>query len=335
MKRTSSLFIGLLALGALLVSAPRAVHAATDGENAILNLLNRFFGDFTTVSVTINEIRTQQFTRLDAIDSKLERIYDSCGRTTTTATRRVTTAQINSCINACFTSSATGASEFGAVGTRTFVACVSRCPSNTLRNLECAQRYSDKTATTVLVNGDYLPAAQTVAGMTRSCSQRLPTQAALCGVYANALSSNLTACLFDNRAFTCQSDCDRNYRNDAGYLFCMLRCENATRATETFNRMQNSGFINEDGRLSVNTLTNTNLQLPPPAPVVTPAPTTVVAPVVAPTTETYAQCVYRCGDNRTSCLALPTAQSQACESEYSGCYLGCSARLSGGVGVTP
>lgn len=91
------------------------------------------------------------------MDSKLDRIYAARGATPAT-TRRVTTAQVMTCINACFTSTAVATerdsrlnNRNGAVDSDRFVACISRCPSVILRNQECAQRYVRNTEGAVTV----------------------------------------------------------------------------------------------------------------------------------------------------------------------------------------
>lgn len=310
-----------LVVGALLYSQIGTVLANTDGENAILGFLRvtvisylqGLQGSFQQTENIVNG-------RFDSVDAKLDRIYASCSRTVT-PTRRVTTAQVNTCVNACFTSTTIGTPGDRAIDPARFVACVSRCPSNTLRNQECAQRYTRMAAGTAFINGQASWVAFTPAGYSRICiAGREARFAGSCQVYADTISAGLTSCLVDQQVYTCQQDCDGNYRNPEGYTLCTLRCNNRARATETYEGLRASGFINEQGRLGINTVSNTSIENVPTA-----QPTTPVIPAL-PTAETYSQCVYRCDSDRTSCLAL-VPQPTTCQSSYDSCYTGCTTRL--------
>jgi hypothetical protein len=272
--------------------------------------------------------------RFDTIDTKLDRIYAACGGTPT-PTRRVTSAQALTCINACFTSTAAATmrngqlnNRNGAIDSDRFVACVSRCPSVTLRNQECAQRYVRNTEGGEQVQsfGQYTMLGHTRDGFTRICTDSHEERASNCQAYADSLVNGLASCLTDQRAYTCQQDCDGSFRNPEGYAQCMLLCNNRTRATEIYNGLRESGFINEQGRLGVSTETNTSIA--PLAPTPTPAAT----PTPVPSEQTYTQCVYGCDTERSACLVQAPTQPQLCQTTYDRCYLGCSARLLPGRG---
>lgn len=308
----------------------KGVSAVGDGE--IYNLLSVVETRLSGYYQYLTSYHTEDTARFDSIDAKLERIYESCGRATTPV-RRVSTAQISTCVNACFTSSLIGSSEQGAISPERFTSCISRCPSNTLRNMECAQAYTLRTATVVSQGSDYVQASQTADAYTRSCGQRVPAdRAAICRVVADVHVSNLRACLYDQAAYTCQSDCMRNYRNDAGAIFCLLRCENRTRAAANYELLQQSGLLKADGSLSMDTLSNTVVdsivasRAASPSPSVTPS---TDLRTTTPSRETYAQCVYRCDGERTACIAAPPA-GEDCERNYSTCYQSCNARLLNG-----
>lgn len=323
MSHTRALALsGMLAclIAAVSLSAPSIVSAFSDGEDYILSFLRvTVMAQFQGITGQFQNQESLVNTRFDTTDAKLDRIYAACGGTTT-PTRRVTSAQASSCINNCFTTTANSASE-GVIDSPRFVACVSRCPSNTLRNQECAQRYTRSTEGTAMIGGQWTWVSFNQAGFARVCARnREARYAESCRLYAESLVSGLTACLVDQQVYTCQQDCDGNYRNPEGHMLCTLRCNGRARAAELYNGLRESGFINAQDRLGMDTITNTALS---PA---------VIQPQIAPTQETYAQCVYRCDAERTSCLTQ-APQSEGCQSEYNTCYTGCSSRLIGGSGA--
>lgn len=324
MKKYLIVFLAVLAVGVGMAAKPVSASIEDDimrflrGVGSQLDVIQRYQGEGVTANMG----------RFDTIDSKLDRIYESCGRTTT-APRRVTSAQVNTCVDACFNSSRIGTGTEGALDRSRFTSCVSRCPSNTLRNIECVQTYNDHNHGIAQINGEWVYGVLTADGYARSCMlSTTASQAALCRVVADLYVNRLKACLFDQAAYTCQSDCTRNYRNDAGAMLCLLRCENRTRAAATYEQLQSSGFIEEDGSLAMNAVNDTVLDSIAASravttPSVTPS-TNVQVPV--PARETYSQCVYRCGDERTTCVAAPPA-GQDCEQNYSTCYQSCNSRL--------
>jgi hypothetical protein len=324
MKKYLIVFMAMLAVGVGMAVKPVSASIEDDimrflrGLGSQMDVIQRYQGEGTTANMG----------RFDSIDSKLDRIYESCGRTTTAA-RRVTSAQVNTCVDACFNNSRMGTAAEGVLDRSRFTSCVARCPSNTLRNIECAEAYNGNNAGVAQVSGEWVYGVLTADAYTRSCTQsRGASQAALCRVVGDLYVNRLKACLFDQAAYTCQSDCTRNYRNDAGAMLCLLRCENRTRAAATYEQLQSSGFIEEDGSLAMDAVNDTVLDS-------IAASRTVTTPSVAPSTsvqtsvparETYSQCVYRCGDERTSCIAAPPA-GQDCEQNYSTCYQSCNSRL--------
>ncbi len=325
------MFLGLFVFVSLLFGA-NVTGISASIEDDIFRFLRGVGSRIELIQTYQGWNHREDLGRFDAIETKLDRLYESCGRGgTATSARRATLAQTNACIDACFTSTAVGQSSEGAVGRQTFVSCVARCPSNTLRNIECANNYVNYASFgggVVLANGEVVEGARTPAAYVRECAVfRGAAQEPMCRVYAELFRSNLGACLFDQTAYTCQSDCQRNFRNEAGFILCQLRCQNRTRASERFEQLQNAGFLTEDGRLSMNTLSNTlvspTVPSVPAVPQTDPA-TTITVPT--PSAETYSQCVYRCGDERTTCLAAPPA-GQSCETNYSACYQGCNTRL--------
>ncbi len=323
MKKYLIVFMAMLAVGVGMVVKPVSASIEDDimrflrGIGTQIDMIQRYQGEGVTANMG----------RFDSIDSKLDRIYESCGRTATAA-RRVTSAQVNTCVDACFNSSRMGTVAEGVLDRYRFTSCVSRCPSNTLRNIECVQTYNEHNNGVAEVSGEWVNGILTADGYTRSCTEITgASRAALCRVVADLYVNRLKACLFDQTAYTCQSDCTRNYRNDAGAMLCLLRCENRTRAAATYEQLQASGFIEEDGSLAMNTVNDTVLDSIAASRATVPsvAPSTnIQAP--APARETYSQCVYRCGDERTSCIAAPPA-GQDCEQNYSTCYQSCNSRL--------
>ncbi len=271
--------------------------------------------------------------RFDSVDTKLDRIYAVCGGTPT-PTRRVTSAQALTCINSCFGSTAIQTRRNGELNNRRgaldsdrFVACISRCPSVTLRNQECAQRYVRNTEAGEQFEffGQYTMLAHNRDGFVGVCTNAQAERTASCQAYADSLVNGLASCLTDQRAYTCQQDCDGNFRNQEGYAQCMLLCNNRTRATEIYNGLREGGYLNEQGTLGVSTLNNTTIS--PVVPTTPPVPTPTPAPTPAPTTETFTQCVYRCDTERSACLARILPQPVLCQTTYDSCYLGCNTRL--------
>lgn len=329
----------VMLVGGLLFSAVPSVLANTDGENAILGFLRvTVMAQFEGITGLFQRVEDLNAGRFDTIDAKLDRIYASCGRTPATA-RRVTTAQVNTCVSACYTSAATPQSA-GGIDPARFVSCVSRCPSNTLRNQECAQRYTRQTQSfyqsVVQEYGRnvtrYTSIALTPARFGRECADSREARfAGSCQVYAETLSSSLTACLADQTAYTCQQDCDGNYRNHEGLTLCLLRCGNRARAVEVYDGLRESGFLNEQGRLSFEASSVTDLNLGNPQAQNPLVPSTNESISNIPVTrETYSQCVYRCDSTRTACLNQ-VPQPTTCQSTYESCYLGCGALLTGGA----
>lgn len=269
--------------------------------------------------------------RFDSIDTKLDRVYAACGGVAAPA-RRATLAQASTCIDSCFTTTATSTFRNGALGTRNgvidsdrFVACVSRCPSNTLRNQECAQRYVRSTESQEQFQsfGPYIMMAHNRDGFSRVCANSRDARfTPSCQAYADSLVSGLGSCLIDQQVYLCQQDCDANFRNAEVHMQCTLRCNNRVRAAEIYNNLRESGFINEQGRLSVDTTTNTTINPIVPAPA---APTPPTPPPAPP--QTYTQCVYGCDSERTSCLVQTPLQPAMCQAVYDRCYAGCSTRL--------
>lgn len=318
------LFAGLMIVALVLGSGLRTASAS---ESDVLGWLRSLGSQLTLVQSAISQSQVQNGARLDTVESKLDRIYEACGRGTAT-TRRVTLAQVNACIDGCFTSTAVGSATEGVVGRQAFIGCVARCPSNTLRNIECASGYLNYASGYArLENGTEVDGGFTAARYARQCAQIYgPAQEAMCRVFADLFRSNLGACLFDQAANTCQADCQRNFRNDAGYVFCQLRCQNRTRAAERFEQLQASGFLTEDGRLNMDATSNATVSpLAPTTQITNPtAPSTsITAP--APATETYSQCVYRCDAERTTCLERNN-KSPDCQPTYESCYMGCGSK---------
>ncbi len=301
-------------------------------EGDILNRLLGVDSSIRSVGAYLMGYHAEDTARFDAIETKLDRVYEACGRGTTAA-RRVTLAQVNSCIDACFTSAAVGLTSEGAVGRQEFISCVARCPSNTLRNIECATTYVHQSSLTggviLLENGDPVEGGRTPAAYVRQCmSLRGQANQTACRDYADTFRSNFGTCLFDQTAYACQSDCQRNYRSDAGLIMCQLRCQSRTRAAERFERLQSAGFLTEDGRLNAGTLSNTTVApLAPTIQAITPSTPSVSPAVPAP--ETYSQCVYRCDADRTACLERSVKVTE-CQPTYESCYMGCGSRLTGG-----
>ncbi len=320
------LYVGAILALLVLGTGLRTVDAA-DGE--VINWFRLLETKLNTIQFNMAGNQEQNGTRLDTVETKLDRIYEACGRGTTAA-RRVTLAQVNTCIDACFTTAAIGPASQGAVDKPRFVACVSRCPSNTLRNIECATTYVNYATiggSVRLETGEVVQGALSPSAFARQCAQYQRAPEPMCRVFGDLFRSNLGACLFDQAANTCQSDCQRNYRNDAGYIFCQLRCQNRTRATERFEQLQDAGFLDEEGRLR---MTVSDAAISPLAPTTqltnpTTPSTSVTAP--APATETFSQCVYRCDNERTACLER-NAKSAECQPTYEACYSGCSSKRS-------
>lgn len=323
--------LSAILVGGLLYSQKATVLAYTDGEDYILSFLRvTVMAQFQTLQGLIGDSNSQTAARFDSIDSKLDRIYASCGRTTT-PTRRVTTAQATTCVNTCFTNSTISGASSGAgtLDQGRFISCISRCPSNTLRNQDCAQRYTRITQGGSTVNGQLQIVSYAPSRVVEHCITGSEARYhAQCRLYGETLSAGIAACLVDSQVYTCQQDCDTNYRNSEAYMLCTLRCNGRARSTEIYNGLRDSGFINEQGELGFDTLSNTTIQLPAAAPTAPAAPTTPTT--LTPTTETYAQCVYRCDSDRTSCLAL-VPQPTTCQDSYNTCYSGCTARLTTGV----
>lgn len=310
--------------------------ANTDGEDAILGFLRvTVLSQFEYVKSMVRDSGSDLNARFDSVDTKLERIYASCNRTAT-PTRRVTTAQANTCINSCYTSSAlSGPNSRGLIDPRIFVACVSRCPSNTLRNQDCAQRYTRIMQGVLNINGENTVISATPTGYVEHC--RVNSEArfhASCRSYSEVMGAGLAACLIDQQTYTCQQDCDANYRNMEGYTMCMLRCNNRTRATEIYNALRDSGSLNEQGRLEFSVPDNTIIQNTPTVTVPSAPTTPTTLTPAAPAPQTYAQCVYGCDTERTTCLAR-VPQPTTCQTEYDTCYSSCTSRLVGGSAARP
>ena len=291
-------------------------------EDNIYNLVRAVDSRLTMFQQYVSYNHADDQTRFDTLDAKMDRLYESCGRQTAPA-RRVTLAQVNTCVEACFRSSAVGPSERGAMNRDALTACITRCPSNTLRNTECAQNYTSRMADIEEINGERELVALTPAAYIRHCAGDR------CSIISDLFRTNLNACLFDQRAYSCQSDCTRNFRSEGAFVFCQLRCQDATRATQRVEQLREAGIIGEDGRLSVDAFSGSILPALTPAAPAAPAPTITGAPTV----ETYASCVYRCDSQRTACLA-GVPQPTSCQSEYDTCYGGCSSRLNGGASGT-
>ncbi|MBP9762445.1 hypothetical protein KBD34_02405 [Patescibacteria group bacterium] len=335
MTKTRLLVSALLVAGVLFSSQSNmAAAAASEGEESILAFLrDTVVVRLTQLSESLRGFRGETQGRFDGMDAKLDRIYAACNRTPAPS-RRVTAAQVNTCINSCFTATAIETEGGGAVDGNRFVACVSRCPSNTSRNQECAQRYARATEALYLgVPISFETYSHTAAGFARVCLRdREARYADMCRLYADTLLSGLSSCLLDQQAQTCQQDCDGNFRNIEGHTICLLRCNNRTRSTEIYNGLQESGFLDDAGQLSVGTLNTTdlgaalnptelqNLRAQPTEPIIT------NNPVPQPTPETYSACVYRCDAERSSCLVQLPTQPQNCQTTYDTCYSACSAR---------
>lgn len=327
--------LAVLTAGALLFGGAAAM-ANTDGEDAILGFLRvTVLSQFEYVKSMVRDSGSDLNARFDSVDTKLERIYASCNRTAT-PTRRVTTAQANTCINSCYTSSALSVAGLtGLIDPPRFIACVSRCPSNTLRNQECAQRYTRIIQGVVNISGEYTVISSTPTRYAEHCVANSEARFhASCRSSGEVIGAGLTACLIDQQTYTCQQDCDANYRNIEGYTMCLLRCNNRTRATEIYNGLRDSGSLNEHGRLEFSVPGNTVIQNTPTV-IIPSAPTTpTTLTPAAPTPETYAQCVYRCDTERTTCLAR-VPQPTTCQTEYNTCYSSCTSRLVGGGAARP
>lgn len=325
----------ILSIGAvialLVVGTGMRTVSASDGE--ILNRIMLLLSQLNTNGAYATSYHQEDVVRFDAIDSKLERVYEACGRGSGTSARRTTLAQVNACIDACFVSSRIGEASEGVVQGQRFSSCIARCPSNTLRNIECAGAYISGTSYggggVTLASGEVVIGGRSPSAFTSDCTAlRGRSREAVCRSYGEMYRSNLGACLFDQTAYTCQNDCAKNYRDDAGLLLCQFRCQNRSRASERFEQLQASGFITEDGRLNAGTLSHTAVApLAPTIQAVTPSTPSVSPTVPAP--ETYSQCVYRCDADRTACIER-NAKTTDCQPTYESCYMGCGSRLTGG-----
>jgi hypothetical protein len=286
------------------------------------------------------DIRPEE--RFDTIDTKLDRIYNICNRTAGTAATRttVTSAQASACVNACINSSGLERASAGALNNQRFTACVSRCPSNTLRNVECSQRFTSVTSYYELVSdpatqqSQYVSAAHSPEGLQGLCQNRwgvsTPTQ---CRQLGDVLVSTLASCLIDQRQMLCQSDCDATFRNIPGYMLCLNRCNANARSSAVFQQMRDSGLINQFGRLNLSASDAAAASsISPTTPAVTPGaiPSTIPSVLPAPSPlagETYQQCVYRCDGERLNCVkSAKTDTLSSCEAGYTSCYAGCNAK---------
>ncbi len=341
MKKISIAILGIFALGFLVCATP--IAQATGFEDNLSSMVQDIRDRVTQIQDVLRNLGAAE--RFDTIDSKLDRIYNVCNRSTgTTATRTtVTSAQATSCVNNCFASTALERGPSGALNNPRFVACVSRCPSNTLRNIECAQRYVNVTSyyETVPVNPGqqeaqyYVHASHSPEGLFGLCQNRYQiTTPAQCRQFGDVLVSTLASCLIDQRQLTCQSDCDATYQNLPGYLMCLNRCNGNARSSAVFQQMREAGLINELGRLSVTAagasagagpISSTTPTVNPTTPG-TGLPSSLMAP--SPLAgETYPQCVYRCDAERLNCIKGAKVDTlSSCEMGYTTCYAACNAK---------
>lgn len=332
MKNFLFILLGVLCLGFIVRTGP-AVQAAGFEDN-----ITRILVDVNTEVTRIGDflIGLRPDERFDTIDTKLDRIYNICNRSAGAAGTKttVTSAQASACVNNCIASSALERGSVGSLDSRKFTACVSRCPSNTLRNIECTQRFVNMTSYSERVSNppgedQYVPAAHSPEGLYGLCENRwgifAPVQ---CRQLGEVLVSTLASCLIDQRQMLCQSDCDSTYRNMSGYMLCLNRCNANARSSAVFQQMRESGLINQFGRLNLSASVAAASASPisPVTPVSSSASSTL--PVSgALIGETYQQCVYRCDGERLNCIkSAKTETLSSCEAGYTSCYAGCNTK---------
>lgn len=236
-----------------------------------------------------------------------------------TPTRQTSFRDIDQCVNACVFSSISGTENDAMLGDRLispqrFATCISRCPSNTSNNYECARRFSDLT-------GDYHP--EDIAG--REFSQ--------------VLTGSVSRCLSDSAALQCQRECDRTLLEGNGtvgaasYRSCIDRCPGGQGIARIFSDAAQRDFNNDDLESFVKGLPAEDKDVPsavPTNPVVTPippaSPKTERVETKVETETTALSCADSCAMERMSCVkqAQTSKAMTICTDVEAACRTRCS-----------